>query len=931
MKKRIALIFMLIVSMLCLSVFAVSCKKAETKKYTVSYNIESQEFGSISGTCSSGTKVKQGNSVIVLAIANPGYSFAGWYEDETLVSNQSEYTFSVNKNINLVAKFNVMQYILEYSCIAHEGQIESDITSGSNVDFKTNVTLTAVAQTGYTFDGWYISGEETPVSQNATYSFTMPANNCSIEAKFNVNSYKLNIVFNSSECDIVIAGADNKTYQNEQLIHYNTSLVLTVIEKEGYDFKQIVVGEDILSSNKDFEFNMPAKEYELSVELVPEKRTVNFISQSVILKSPQVDYNTCVDMYQPTRENYEFVGWFTDASLTTPYDFNTKVTDNISLYASWEQSIKTYSVEFIDWNGKRIDAIQTVREGESATIPATPSREGYNFNGWICEDGDYTCVEQNLVVKATYTIKVYQVVFYKDALKTQVYTTQNVEHGQLAKIPSTIIDMSNNLLFDKWIYEDETEFNFQTPIVSDLILVASYKEKPISVYEVKFYANNELVDTQLVEANKLASAPSVDAVEGKKFVGWDNDINAVITQDTVFIAQFETMTFKVKFVDYNQNVLSEQTINYSESAVAPTNPSREGYKFIGWDNSFDNVKEELVITAKYEILSFVATCYDGTNYIDEITADYGQAFAVPTTPTKDGFSFDGWYSDSALTTKYDFTLTATQNISIYAKFEEIVLEAYTVTFYVDNEPISVQEIYSGKDAVAPGVPTKVGHTFISWEGDYTNVTTNVNVSAIFTKNTYNVYFYEQDQITLIDSVVVEYGEMAQAPSAPIVNGYQFMGWSEDLSFVTEEMEVFAVYEKQVITIIFAESDNSVISYGYAKYEGNVSIPRTPSKMGYIFTGWYLDTACTQAFDFSTPITESITLYAGWDKVFDAYTVHFFVNSELYGTIQKVASGKYAIEPALPDGYTVWRVEGTGEIFDFENTPIIDNISLYASN
>lgn len=926
MKKKIALICMLIVSVLCLSVFAISCSKPEVKKYNVMYSVESQIHGTVSGTCNSGAKVKQGNNVTLTATANTGYAFDGWYEGETKVSSDSAYTFKVTKKVNLVARFNVLQFTLNYSCQTEQGSIDSSINSGASVDFNTPITLTATANTGYLFDGWYVSGTNTEVSSENEYSFNMPANAYSVEARFTVNSYVLNVEFDPEQCDVSIVGA-NKTYQSGDNVPYNTSLTITVAENVGYDFVKMISGESELSTVNVYSFNMPASEYDISVEMKAEKRNVQFISQSVIIKTEKVDYNTCATMYQPTRESHEFIGWYTDASLTKLYDFNKKVVEHISLYAGWEESVKTYSVEFVDWNGKRIDTIQTVKEGDSAIIPATPSREGYDFDEWVCVDGDYTCVEQNLVVKATYNIKVYDVKFYKDSAKSELYDTQSVEHGALAKIPTTII--VEDFLFDKWTYEDGTEFNFQTPIVSELNLVATYKEKPVSVYEVKFYANGNLIDTQIVEANDTAKEPSVIALEGQKFVGWDKDIAAPITENTEFNAQFETITFTVKFVDYNQNVLNEQTVNYSESALAPQEPSRVGYEFIGWDKSFDSVFEDLTITAQYSALSYVATLYDGVEYVGEITAEYGQSFAAPTTPIKDGYSFDGWYSDSALTTKYDFTNIATADISIYAKFDEIELEIFTVKFYVDDQVISEQEIYSGKDAVAPGVPTKAGHTFSAWDGDFTNVSADVNVSAIFTKNTYVVNFYEKDQTTLIDSVEVLYAEQANAPSAPTVEGFDFAGWSEDITFIVEDMNVYATYENQILTVVFAEIDDSIICFGYAKYDGNVSIPRTPSKMGWIFSGWYVDKACTEAFDFSTHITEETTLYAKWENVFNAFTVHFYVDNELFGSVQKVAYGKYAIEPALPDGYTVWKVEGTGEIFDFENTPIIDNINLYA--
>ena len=61
----------------------------------------------------------------------------------------------------------------------------------------------------------------------------------------------------------------------------------------------------------------------------------------------------------------------------------------------------------------------------------------------------------------------------------------------------------------------------------------------------------------------------------------------------------EEESYKVTFVDYDGTVLSEQTVLYGESAVAPANPSRENWTFTGWDKEFTNITSELVVTAQY--------------------------------------------------------------------------------------------------------------------------------------------------------------------------------------------------------------------------------------------------------------------------------------------------------------------------------------------
>lgn len=86
----------------------------------------------------------------------------------------------------------------------------------------------------------------------------------------------------------------------------------------------------------------------------------------------------------PTRDCYDFVGWYTNASLTKKYNFSTPVTSDMTLYAKWKDNgtcKETYRVKF-DSNGGTSVATQRVDEGNRATEPRDPRRSGYTFLGW---------------------------------------------------------------------------------------------------------------------------------------------------------------------------------------------------------------------------------------------------------------------------------------------------------------------------------------------------------------------------------------------------------------------------------------------------------------------------------------------------------------------------------------------------------------------
>ena len=83
------------------------------------------------------------------------------------------------------------------------------------------------------------------------------------------------------------------------------------------------------------------------------------------------------------------------------------------------------------------------------------------------------------------------------------------------------------------------------------------------------------------------------------------------------------------------------------------------------------------------------------------------------------------------------------------------------------------------------------------------------------------------------------------------------------------------------TVTFNSNDGCVVKSATVKANAKVVKPADPVKSGYKFTGWYLDSACTEPWDFSNIVNKNITLYAGWEKVINANptTSKFIVNGK----------------------------------------------------
>ena len=95
---------------------------------------------------------------------------------------------------------------------------------------------------------------------------------------------------------------------------------------------------------------------------------------------------------------------------------------------------------------------------------------------------------------------------------------------------------------------------------------------------------------------------------GYHFVQWDdgntdNPRFVDITIDSTYTAIFEINVYKVDFVDWDNSILDSQQVVHGGAAIAPNEPTRDGWVFVGWDKTFHLVEDNMTIHAQYEVIS----------------------------------------------------------------------------------------------------------------------------------------------------------------------------------------------------------------------------------------------------------------------------------------------------------------------------------------
>ena len=231
--------------------------------------------------------------------------------------------------------------------------------------------------------------------------------------------------------------------------------------------------------------------------LVTEVYTVTFDSYggTPVPPAQEVEYGlTATKPADPTLKGYTFAFWYLgeDEQNATAYDFDTPVTENITLTAKW--NINKYTVTFDSYGGTPVPPAQEVEYGLTATKPADPTLKGYTFAFWYLGEDEQnataydfdTPVTENITLTAKWNINKYTVAFNTDG-GTPVPPAQEVEYGLTATEPAA--PEKTGYTFDGWYLGDE-KYDFSAAVEQNITLTAKWEKKTYKVV-AKLYVNGK--------------------------------------------------------------------------------------------------------------------------------------------------------------------------------------------------------------------------------------------------------------------------------------------------------------------------------------------------------------------------------------------------------------------------------------------------------
>ena len=255
----------------------------------------------------------------------------------------------------------------------------------------------------------------------------------------------------------------------------------------------------------------------------------------------------------PTLKGYTFAFWYLgdDEQNATAYDFNTPVTENITLTAKW--NINKYTVTFNSYGGTPVPPAQEVEYGLTATEPATaPTKTGYTFDGWYLGDEKYDfsdAVEQNITLYANWEKNIYTVTYTDGVDGEEVFADQTYR----VPFEDTTPAFKGNPTRDGYVF-DGWKPAFSDTVTGNVTYVAQWTARTDLSYTVHYYLKNT---TKQVANDKM--------VAGQTF-------NADVTENAIRISGYRVYGDSVKSITIGTG--TNEIIFYYTRAYHPSTPSK---------------------------------------------------------------------------------------------------------------------------------------------------------------------------------------------------------------------------------------------------------------------------------------------------------------------------------------------------------------------
>ena len=819
--------------------------------------------------------------------------FPGYEENINAEGRIASGTIPTSEKLVLRLYYDPITYRINY--ILNGGTNHSDNPSTYTVDKV--VTFKDPTREGYTFLGWYEeAGFTTSIRSTAN-----KVGDITIYAKWNANSgvaYKVEHYLKQNG-EYKLADTDDLTGT------VNEQVTATPKTYAGYE-ENTTTTERVPSGTIPTTGTLVLKLY-----YDPITYRINYVLNGGTNHSDNPSTYTVdkvVTFKDPTRTGYTFKGWYEEAGFTTSITSTTNKTGDITIYAKWDANDGVaYKVEhYLKQNGEyklvdTDDLTGTVNEQVTAT-PKTYA--GYEENTTTTERVPSGTIPTTgtLVLKLYYDPITYRINY---VLNGGTNHSDNPSTYTVDKVVTFKDPTREGYTFLGW-YE---EAGFTTSITSttnktgDLTIYAKWNANSGVTYKVEHYLkqNGEY---------KLADT---------------DNLTGVVNEQVTAVPK--------TYAGYVENTTTPERV---VSGTIPTTGT-------------------LVLKLYYDPITYKITYVlnGGTNHSDNPSTYTVDKIVTFKDPTREGYTFLGWYEEAGFTTPITSTTNKTGDLTIYANWQAKGDTGYKVEHYKKNAQdkynLAATDTYTGTTGVTVTATPKV---FKGYEENI-NAEGRVATGTIKADGSLVLELYYDPIIYHINYVLNGGVNDSRNPATYTVNdnitlqpatreGYEFKGWFEHAQFIgnrtttitdrAEDITLYAKWEAKDGIEYKVEHYKQKANGEYELASTNTLIGKTDEEVTAVpmqFTGYIENTTHPERVISGTiPTSGTLVLKLYYDRI--KYTVSFEPRNGTQINDQKVPYQEKATEPEKPvkNGYTFggWTLNDT--VYNF-NTPVTADITLIA--
>ena len=800
------------------------------------------------------------------APSRKGYTFLGWFDpaDGHAWEPSAE---PVTHNVRLCARWQANGY-----------RLTLDAAGGSLVQSTQSVlfdapygALPSPTREGYTFVGWQLGGA---LIDAATLCQT--ADDHTLTALWTNQSYTVSLDAAGGECSL----SSIEVFFDE---NYGE---LPLPTREGYDFAgwqyndKTVISASVCSLSAN---------HTLTAAWTPKRYLLSFDANGGMgaTSHPTVTFGERYgSLPTPTREGYVFLGWSIGERVLTAESICTTAADH-TLTAEWTAA--SYTLSFDSLGGSAVASRTLVFDSAYGTLPS-PTREGYGFSHWELEgvriDAKSLCkIAKDHTLTAVWIADRYTVTF--DACEGSMAVIYREAYGTLP-VPQKL-----GYTFLGWSLGGKT-------VTADTLCVELTDHTLTALWQ----ANTYTVTFETQGGTPLASATvtygqaygtlPVPEKEGYHFSFWYINGTVIYSNTVCDIAADHTLTvywigntYTLSFDTDGGNAIAATKVQFGKLYGDLPIPEKVGYEFSHWSLGDTTVgaltpcttADDHTLVANWTVASF-AVSFDpcGGSETEEQRVQFGSTYGSLPNPTREGYTFGGWYFGSMLVTADTVckladhhTLTASWTANVY----RLTLDACGGALEETERNVLFGAFYAGLPT-----PTRNGYRFDGW--------------------------------MLGEQAVSPATRCATAADHTLTAKWTPISYSITYALNGGEKTEGAVYPS-VYTVEQELWIPNAVYPTYSEYNR--------------FVGWYEDSACTTAF--ANDLNENprdLTLYAKWDLcyVYDSIDATPF-------SLRAVSSGGVSYTRILLD----WSHESNPDLLahrsrNTEGTNRYNNIDVHNS-